>query len=111
VFDFLQTAKLEDGAPAGHHAIQFIRQWAASAFRAGTTISFEGLLPPQRDLAQRIVGEIEAREGRPVPQISQDRIGEYIKLLSEQVQELSRKQFRVDRVKGGDLLSKLRNIK
>jgi hypothetical protein len=111
VFDFFQAASLEDGAPAGHHAIQFIRQWAAAAFRAGTTISFEGLLPPQRDLAQRIVAEIEAREGRPVRQISQDRINEYIRVLSDQVQALSRKQFHVDPNKGRDLLGRLRTIK
>jgi hypothetical protein len=111
VFDFLQTASLEDGAPAGHHAIQFIRQCAAAAFRAGTTVSGEGLLPPQRDLARRIVAEIEAREGQPVRQISRDRIDEYIRVLSDQVQAISRKQFSVDRNKGIDLLSRLRTIK
>jgi hypothetical protein len=111
VFDFLQNATLEDGAPAGHHAIQFIRQWAAASFRAGTTVSFEGLLPSQRDLAQRIVAEIETREGRPVHEIPRDRIDEYIRILSEQVQAISRRQFGVDRDKGRDLLSKLRAFK
>jgi hypothetical protein len=111
MFDFLQNSTLEDGAPAGHHAIQFIRQWAAAAFQAGTTVSFEGLLPSQRDLAQRIVEEIEAREGRPVREIPKDRIDEYIRVLSEQVQAISRKQFGVDREKGRDLLSRLRGIK
>jgi hypothetical protein len=51
MFDFLQTANLENGAPAGHHAIQFIRQWAAASFHAGTFVSFEDLPPQQRALA------------------------------------------------------------
>ena len=39
-------------------------------------------------------------------EIPRDRIDEYIRVLSEQVQAISRRQFGVDRDKGRDLLSK-----
>jgi hypothetical protein len=111
MFDFLQTASLKDGAPAGHHAIQFIRQWAVASLHAGVSTAFEGLSPQQRALAERIVEEIEAREERPVRQIPRDRIDYYVTALSEEVQAMSRKQLGVEQGQGKDLLTRLRSVR
>jgi hypothetical protein len=111
MFDFLQTPSLQDGAPAGHHAIQFIRQWAAASRSAGAFVSFRDLPPRQQKLARGIVREIEAREDQPVRQISRDRVDCYVRVLSEEVQAISGKQFLVDSSVGRDLLSKLRTVK
>src|SRR5271163_408592 len=112
MFEFLDTADVQQALPAGHEAIQFIRQWARSAVRSGMHPSFEKLPSKQIELAKRIVKELEEREGRPVTDISEARIEEYIKLVSERLQTLARRQFPVaSEVNGEALLGKLRLVR
>ncbi len=108
MLEFLDDAPVETAFPAGHHAIQFIRQWAAGAARAGRRASFEGLGPAQEGLARRIVAEIEAQEGKPAAEIPEARVEGYIMLISDRLQQLSRKNFHVDSGKGKKLLYELR---
>jgi hypothetical protein len=82
-----------------------------AAARSGLPSSFEGLPPQQVEVAKRIVKEIEAREGRPVADISRDKIEEYIKLVSERLQSLARRQFVVGQINGVALLDRLRLVK
>jgi hypothetical protein len=111
VFEFLDDATVDSAFPAGHHAIQLIRQWAAGAVRAGQKGSFEGLAPAEADLAKRIVAEIEAQAGKPAGEIPEAMVEEYIVLVSDRLQQLSRKNFQTDSGRGKSLLNKLRSIR
>ena len=85
---------------------------ARSAVRSGIRPSFEKLPAEQIALAKRIVKELEDREGRPVTDISEARIDEYSKLVSERLQTLARRQFPVaSEVNGEALLGKLRLVR
>jgi hypothetical protein len=108
MLEFLDHLRREDTIPAGHHAIQFIRQWAAAAARAGRPASFEGLPPYQLELSKRIVAEIEAHEGKSVLAMSQSDIEDYIRLLAQKVLDLSSRDFPADAARGARLLENLR---
>jgi hypothetical protein len=105
MFDYLDNSTITTAFPAGHLAIQFIRH------RTGRTASLEGLPSGQLELAQRIISEIELREGRPAAEISENRIDEYVFQISERLQKLSRRELHADQVKGKNLLDKLRLVR
>jgi hypothetical protein len=110
MFDYLESASARTAVPAGHYAIQFIRQWAKSAARAGLDPSFEGLPPDQLDLAERIVSEIASLEHKPIQEIPQDRIDDYVKLIAERILRLSFTEHGTDPERGREVLAKLRLI-
>ena len=109
MFDFLTQSTVTDAFPAGHHALQFVMQWAAAALRSGRPASIIDLPESQANLARRIVQEIEDREGIPVTELAPPKVDEYIRSLSNRMQEMSRQQFHVDLDKGRSLLDELRS--
>lgn len=109
MFDFLSSSSVQDAFPAGHHAIQIVRQWAAAALRSGTPDSIKDLTPSQAQLVSRIIQEIETHEGKPVAELSEGKINSYIRSVADRIQELSRQQLKVDSNKGKQLLEKLRS--
>lgn len=109
MFEFLNDTAVQDAFPAGHHAIQIVRQWAAAAVRSGVRSSMmEDLTPSQATLVTRIVQEIEAHEGKAVTELSEAKVNEYIRAVADRIEELSRRQLGVDRSKGRTLLERLR---
>jgi len=73
--------------------------------------SFEDLAPAQVELAKRIIAEIEAKEGKPAQEIPEVTVGKYVNLVADRLQQLSRKNFRIDAGSGKSLLNQLRLIK
>ena len=110
MFEFIDAASFKNAIPAGHAAIQFMRCWAAATALSGRVASFEGLSPNQAALAKRIISEIEAVEGVPSSRITPAKIDAYVEMISERLQEVSRRDLHFDREKGKNLLSKLRLV-
>jgi hypothetical protein len=110
MFDYLDSASARTAVPAGHYAIQFIRQWAKSAACAGLDPSFEGLPADQLDLAKRIVSDVASLEHKPVQDIPQDRIDDYVKLIAERILRLSFTEHGTDPERGRAILAKLRSV-
>jgi hypothetical protein len=108
MFEYLDEARFESAIPAGHYAIQYIRQWAAA--RAGCPL-FEGLSHSQTELAKRIIAEIEMREGKSVLAIPQAKIQDYIRIVSEKLQSVTSRAFHADAIKGAMLLNELRHVR
>ena len=110
MFDFFEDFSADQMIPAGYYAVQFIRQWARASAVAGTGkyASFEFLPPKQVELAKRIVAEIEAREGQSVVSIPLLKIDDYIKIIADKVQELSRRDLHADGARDKILLDELR---
>jgi hypothetical protein len=110
MFEFLNDTTVQDAVPAGHHAIQIVRQWAAATMRSGIRGSMtEDLTPSQATLVMRIVQEIEAHEGKAITELSEAKINEYISAVADRIEDLSRRQLGVDRSKGRTLLERLRS--
>ena len=65
MFDFLNQSALSDVLPAGHDALQYVRQWARAAVRAGRNPEFSDLPPSQASLAKQIVDEIVMHAASP----------------------------------------------
>jgi hypothetical protein len=110
MFDFFEDFSAHEMIPAGYNAVQFIRQWAraSAAAGAGKYAAFESLPPKEVELAKRIVAEIEAREGQSVVTMPLLKIDEYVRIIADKVQELSRRDLHADRARGKILLDELR---
>jgi hypothetical protein len=111
MFDFFEKFSADQLIPAGYNAIQFIRQWARTSSATGERASFEALPPKQVELAKRIVAEIEAREGRSVAALPLLKVDEYINLIAQKLQVLSRRDLHADRDRGKILLEELRLLR
>ena len=109
MFKYLDNATIQNAFPAGHHAIQFIRQWASISLYKGINNTTEDLTPAQAKLVNRIIQEIEMVEGKPVAELSHDKIDRYVSILAERIEQLSRQQFNVNQDLGKSLLDKLRS--
>ncbi len=109
MFKFLDESNVKDVFPAGHHAIQFVREWAVAALRSKSKPSMEELTPSQVNLVKRIIQEIELCEGIPVARLSKKKIDYYTLLISNRIQALSRQQLKLENKKGRYLLEKLRS--
>jgi hypothetical protein len=108
MFDFFDNFRSDQLIPAGYNTIQFIRQWARASATAGEYTLFEALPPKQFELANRIVAEIEAREGQSVAAIPLPKIDEYIRIIARKLQELSLRDLHADGARGKILLDELR---
>jgi hypothetical protein len=109
MFEFLNDTVAQDAFTAGHQAIQIVRQWAAAAVRAGIKGSMmEDLTPSQASLVRRIIQEIETREGKPVAELPEQKVNEYIRAVADRIADVSRRQHSVDRIAGRSLLERLR---
>src|SRR5262245_54246823 len=117
MFDFLDTKNVQNVVAAGHHSIQYIRQWATAVGKQlpADTMPLDrtsiDLTPGQTELAHRIIQEIESLEQKPVIELSPSKIDEYIRHLSNRIEQVAGKQLGADREKGRDLLDKLRSSK
>ncbi len=109
MFDFLDRSRVDDVLAAGHHALQFVRQWAAAAVRAGRSASITELPPIQAQLATQIVDEIEEVEGVRISDLPESKVEEYVSILADRMQSVALREFRVDKDRGRDLLEELRS--
>lgn len=115
MFDFLENSKVKDLLPDEHHILQFVRQWgiasmyASGLVNAGRLEAPTDLTPKQFELASKIINEIEHRESVPIKDLSQLKVDEYVKLLSQRMQEVAFQEFRVDKNRGRILLDELRS--
>jgi hypothetical protein len=108
MFEYLDTTTIQNAFPASHHAIQYIRQWAAGFLGNSITNTTSDLTPAQAELAKRIVQEIEAVEGKPVAKLSYDKVENYVRILGERIEQLSRQELNANQSVGKNLLDKLR---
>ncbi len=107
MFDFLDRSRVNDVLTAGHHALQFVRQWAAAAIHAGRSATITNLPPKQAELATLIVDEIEARESVRITDLPQSKVDEYVRVLSKRMHAVALREFRIDRDRGRSLLEDL----
>ena len=110
MFEYLEESVDEGAIQAGHHAIQYMRQWAlVDADRSGVAAEEDSsLTPAQISLVERIVGDIEDVEGLPVTQLAREKVDGYISQVSDRLQVLSRKHWQTGRQNGRALLDQLR---
>jgi len=76
----LQEAEKEILIDACYFVVRVLRN--ASRGYPDVAVSTEPS-PEARNLAERAIREIEAREKAPIPQLTEDRLGEYIESLEE----------------------------
>lgn len=107
MFEFLNEEDVKDAFPAGHQAIQFVRQWRLSGFSPSIT----ALTPSQGKVVERIIEEIEMHEGTPVAELSQEKVDKYIVDVSKKLEGLSRQQLKADETRGRSLLEALRSYR
>ena len=112
MFDYLKNENFQNVAPAIHHSIQLIRQWAIAtslddyfAFKGDDSLSAE-----QIDLIKRIISEIELREQTSIKNLDPNKKRPYIIQLTDNLQILSNDQFHVDKDKGRQSLQQLRDL-
>ena len=108
MFEYLDTTTIENAFPAGHHAIQYIRQWASTSLHNSISNTTGDLTPSQAELVKRIIQEIEIVEGKPVTELSPSKVNDYVSILAERIEQLSRQKLNVNQSVGKNLLEKLR---
>jgi hypothetical protein len=110
MFEFVKKHPIEVAAPAIHHSIQWIRQWASGASDpAGLAITQDPSISTEAaQLVKQVVATIEAKEGVPAAQLSSKKRSEYVTLLSSTLEQLSKDQLRPDIEKGKSVLMDLR---
>jgi hypothetical protein len=67
MFEFLMQQSFEVAAPAIHHSIQWVRQWAAASKHLGNLSTIDDPdVASAKKLVIQIVKVIQTREGMPV---------------------------------------------
>jgi hypothetical protein len=106
----LEGQKLTVVAPAIHHTIQWIRQWAAvSNDPISLAISDDpSVSAAAAQLVRQIVQTIEATEGVPANELSDAQKRRYVQLLSDTLERLTKDQLHTNAERGKSLLKTLR---
>ena len=108
MFEYLDNATIQNVFPAGHHAIQIIRKQWARALHYRNEGMKSGLNSTQAELVDRIIQEIETTEGKSIEELPSTTIDEYINILVERIEQLSRQELNVNQSVGKNLLNQLR---
>jgi len=95
MFESLSAHKLTVVAPAIHHTIQWLRQWAAvSKDPTALAISDDpAISAAAAQVVKEIVGKIEANERAPAAELSDEQVRKYIELLSDKLEQLSKAEL------------------
>jgi hypothetical protein len=110
MFEFLMQESINVAAPAVHHSMQWLRQWAVESMDPGASPLADDpdISAAAGKLVLQIVKAIEAREGMRIAELSNKKRWRYIGDLSDQLDRLSRREFHVDTEVGKALLQTLR---
>ena len=108
MFAFINDLDVSDLLPAGHQAIQFMREWAITGPRKDIRESLDALPPAQRNIATKIIEEIEDKEALSIPEISSVKIDAYVLLLTSRLQSVAGRAFSVNHEMGSGILGDLR---
>jgi hypothetical protein len=110
MFEFLMQESINVAAPAIHHSIQWLRQWAVASMEPGDPALADdpNISASAGKLVMQIVKAIEAREGMRIADLSNKKRWRYAEELSDQLERLSRREFHVDTEVGKVLLQTLR---